>query len=212
MKQAEKTLRKRGEKLFLLTTNNERLPFIASLQEMTSAGNSVNNRAHGFKGLSLKHTLDASDTLILPGMYCQRNVDSENTYLIDNYWPEPNYDNLVYMFLMRCNCVVDLLREVIEINPEDETQIKIKWKLYASNILVNKGTTKRSFRENDNKLTDASFSYVHIPRSYGVQLFDRMKICDKLYRIESIDDSLVDDNGKTGVDIVQIQFMDEEAE
>jgi hypothetical protein len=205
----EKTVHKLGEQMYLIK-DKDKLPFKMSVKESTRATYSQNNRANFFEGQSLKYTTDTTHTEIKLGDYIERGCDNSLPYFVASTIPEPySKASLIYIYLMRCNSKIDIRRVGEAVDPTDPTQvIKVKTDI-ATNQWINRDITTRSMKSTDGGLIDQTIHIIYIPRTIGTKIGDFIKIRDDtVLRVDSINDTLVNPDLLTGVDILQCIFYD----
>lgn len=203
---------KLGEQMYLIQ-GEKRIPFKMSAKESTRATYSQNNRANFFEGQSFKYADDnGTPTEIHLGDYIERACDPLLPYFVASLIPEPlSQDTLVYAYLMRCNAKIDLWRLTKDVDPDDPTHIITVPEDIVTDLWVNKDVTTRSMKSMDSGLLDQAIYIVHLPKSVGAQIGDRLTMKDgRVYRVESVNDTLVNPSMLTGVDILQLTFSDED--
>jgi len=209
MQQFEKIIHRQGETLHLITASTS-LPFKASLTESTKATYSVNNRANFFQGQSLKRTLDGTSNVEV-GDYFTRDTDDNKVYFVMSTIPEPRCTNLMFMYVVRCNTKITITRYSESVDPNDETQ-SIKGDVaIATDVWANKDVVTRSMKGTNDGLLDQAIYLVYLPRKYGVKLMDKVCIGDVIYRVESINDILINADMTGGVDVLQLTYLSQKA-
>lgn len=206
----EKAIRKHGEQAYLLG-GAQKLPFKMSITESTHAVFSLNNRVNAFEGQALKTTTDVTATALKLGDYIERKCASDAPLIIIGSIPEP-YKNvgLIYVYLLRCNGKATITRTSGTVDPDDETQMVETLVPVAENVWVNRDVTTRSLKSTNTGLLDQTIYLLYIPKSYGVQVLDEVHMNQKIYRVDSINDSLVTADFINGIDVLQLTYSDDE--
>jgi hypothetical protein len=206
----EKAIRKHGEQAYLLG-GTQKLPFKMSITESTHAVFSLNNRVNAFEGQALKSTSDVSATALKLGDYVERQCAADAPLMIIGSIPEP-YKNvgLIYVYLLRCNAKATITRVSGTVDPNDETQMIEATETVADNVWVNRDVTTRSLKAINTGLLDQTIYLLYIPKSFGVKVEDEVHMNGSIYRVDSINDSLVTSDFINGVDVLQLTYSEDE--
>lgn len=209
MNRFERIVHRLGEPLYIIDGENL-LPFKASLKESTHATYSQNNRANFFEGQALKRTTDGTKTIVDVGSYIRRECDKDIPYLAAATLPEPtSNDSLCYLYLIRCNDRVTIDRYGETVDPDNPSEIITGWRPIATDIWCNKDIVTRSMKGTIDGLLDQAIYLVTLPKSFGVQVLDRVKIGESYFRVESKNDILSSSDLIGGLDMLQLTYFDE---
>lgn len=179
----------------------------ASLKASTKATYSLANRAYYIEGQCFRTSPD----MFAEGDYFTRENDS-GTYFVSTVQSEPLAADLVYLYGIRCNAIISIYR--CNGYADGYTDIKREWKPVAEEVYCFRDFVDRSGKTTNDGLIGQAIYTLIIPQKYHISNDDRVimkhnsdgKFKDVSFRVESVGTALVDYEGISGVDTVQMSI------
>lgn len=177
----------------------------ASLKGSTNATYSLANRAYYIEGQAFKGKYCVGD-------YFRRKCERENVYMVSTINSEPLAQDLVYLFAMRCNAVITIMRYKGRQNDEYGDVKDIFEEVYKD-IPVYRDFTTRSGKQTNDGLIDQAIYTLILPHRFMLSEKDRIimktniggEYADRAYYVENIGNALAEYGGE-GIDTVQLSL------
>ncbi|MGN1303789.1 MAG: hypothetical protein ACI4YB_02010 [Oscillospiraceae bacterium] len=177
----------------------------ASLKGSTNATYSLANRAYYIEGQAFKGKYCVGD-------YFRRKCERENVYMVSTINSEPLAQDLVYLFAMRCNAVITIMRYKGRQNDEYGDVKDIFEEVYKD-IPVYRDFTTRSGKQTNDGLIDQAIYTLVLPHRFMLSEKDRIimktniggEYADRAYYVENIGNALAEYGGE-GIDTVQLSL------
>lgn len=172
----------------------------ASLKESTKATYSLAGRAYYVEGQCEKGTPQIS-----VGDYFKRECDTGD-YFIESVLPEPLADDVVYIYAIKSNCKIDILRATSSRN--DSGDKESNFETVYSDVLCFKDVSTRSQKsQNDGKIDQTIYTII-LPHKFMLSEGDRVLMSANVkgeevkqpYMVESVGNQVV------GSDTAQLSF------
>lgn len=179
----------------------------ASLKPSTKATYSLANRAYYVEGQCFR----TSPNMFAEGDYFTRNSDGK-IYLVSTIQAEPLAPDLVYLYGIKCNAVISLFREKVIIDEYGDR--KKEWVPSAENIYCYRDFVDRSGKTTNDGLIPQEIFTLIISHKYHISDGDRVimkfnsdgEYKDVKFRVESVGTALVNLEGTSGVNTVQMSL------
>lgn len=177
----------------------------ASLKSSTSAVYNLANRAYYIEGQAFKADYRAGD-------YFSRECESEAVYMIATVVSEPLAPDLAYIYAMRCNAVITIMRyKGRECDEYDDT--KDVFEEAFKDVPVYRDFTTRSGKQTNDGLIDQAIYTMILPHRFMLSEKDRVimktniggEYIDREYFVENIGNAVAEDDG-CGVDTAQLSL------
>lgn len=177
----------------------------ASLKGSTNATYSLANRAYYIEGQAFKGKYCVGD-------YFRRKCERENVYMVSTINSEPLAQDLVYLFAIRCNAVITIMRYKGRQNDEYGDVKDIFEEVYKD-IPVYRDFTTRSGKQTNDGLIDQAIYTLILPHRFMLSEKDRIimktniggEYADRAYYVENIGNALAEYGGE-GIDTVQLSL------
>lgn len=177
----------------------------ASLKSSTSAVYNLANRAYYIEGQAFKESYRVGD-------YFSRECEPEAVYMAATIVSEPLATDLVYLYAMRCNATITLMR--YKGRGSDECgDIKDIFEEVYKDIPVCRDFTTRSGKQTNDGLIDQAIYTLILPHKYLISEKDRIimktnvggEYADRAYFVENIGNAVAEDDG-CGIDTAQLSL------
>lgn len=177
----------------------------ASLKSSTSAVYNLANRAYYIEGQAFKESYRVGD-------YFSRECEPESVYMVATIVSEPLATDLVYLYAMRCNATITLMR--YKGRRSDECgDIKDIFEEVYKDIPVYRDFTTRSGKQTNDGLIDQAIYTLILPHKYLISEKDRIimktnvggEYADRAYFVENIGNAVAEDDG-CGIDTAQLSL------
>lgn len=177
----------------------------ASLKSSTSAVYNLANRAYYIEGQAFKESYRVGD-------YFSRECEPEAVYMVATIVSEPLATDLVYLYAMRCNATITLMR--YKGRRSDECgDIKDIFEEVYKDIPVYRDFTTRSGKQTNDGLIDQAIYTLILPHKYLISEKDRIimktnvggEYADRAYFVENIGNAVAEDDG-CGIDTAQLSL------
>lgn len=177
----------------------------ASLKSSTSAVYNLANRAYYIEGQAFKESYRVGD-------YFSRECEPEAVYMAATIVSEPLATDLVYLYAMRCNATITLMR--YKGRGSDECgDIKDIFEEVYKDIPVYRDFTTRSGKQTNDGLIDQAIYTLILPHKYLISEKDRIimktnvggEYADRAYFVENIGNAVAEDDG-CGIDTAQLSL------
>ena len=188
---------KHGE---FIDINNQRLK--ASIVESTKATYSMAGRSYFVQGQVFK-----GKPAIKVGDYFKRKVD-KNTYFINTLLPEPQAEDLFFMYAVMCNATISIYRTVESVRNEygDKESNTI---LMDKDVCCYLDVSTRSNKATNDGMIDQSIYTLMLPHNFmlseGDNITAPMNISGEtgtgIFRVESIGSQVI------GIDMAQLLLI-----
>lgn len=177
----------------------------ASLKPSTKATYSLANRAYYIEGQCFK----TAPEMFAVGDYFTRSSDGKK-YFVSTIQPEPLAPDLVYMYGIQCNAVIDIYRYTEHM--DENCDKKRDWELIAEEVYCYRDFVDRSEKTTNDGLIPQEIFTLIIPHKCHISDGDRVvmmfnsngKYQRTNFRVESVGTSLVALSGESGVNTVQM--------
>ena len=177
----------------------------ASLKSSPSAVYNLANRAYYIEGQAFKESYRVGD-------YFSRECEPEAVYMVATIVSEPLATDLVYLYAMRCNAAITLMR--YKGRGSDECgDIKDIFEEVYKDIPVYRDFTTRSGKQTNDGLIDQAIYTLILPHKYLISEKDRIimktnvggEYADRAYFVENIGNAVAEDDG-CGIDTAQLSL------
>lgn len=177
----------------------------ASLKGSTNATYSLANRAYYIEGQAFKGKYCVGD-------YFRRKCERENVYMVSTINSEPLAQDLVYLFAMRCNAVITIMRYKGR-QTDEYGDVKDIFEEVYKDIPVYRDFTTRSGKQTNDGLIDQAIYTMILPHRFMLSEKDRIimktniggEYADRAYYVENIGNALAEYGGE-GIDTVQLSL------
>lgn len=179
----------------------------ASLKASTKAVYSLANRAYYIEGQCFRTFPD----MFAEGDYFTRENDS-GKYFVSTVQSEPLAADLVYLYGIKCNAIISIYRCKGYANSSSD--MKREWEPVAEDIYCFRDFVDRSGKTTNDGLIDQAIYTLIIPQKYRISDDYRVvmkhnsdgKFKDVSFRVESVGTALVDYEGISDINTVQMSL------
>lgn len=177
----------------------------ASLKTSTSAVYNLANRAYYIEGQAFKDDYRVGD-------YFRRKCEPEAVYMAATIVSEPLAADLVYLYAMRCNGIITIMRYKGR-QTDEYGDIKDVFEEAFKDVPVYRDFTTRSGKQTNDGLIDQAIYTLILPHKYLLSEKDRIimktnvggEYADRAYYVENIGNALAEYGGE-GIDTVQLSL------
>ena len=177
----------------------------ASLKTSTSAVYNLANRAYYIEGQAFKDDYRVGD-------YFRRKCEPEAVYMAATIVSEPLAADLVYLYAMRCNGIITIMRYKGR-QTDEYGDMKDVFEEAFKDVPVYRDFTTRSGKQTNDGLIDQAIYTLILPHKYLLSEKDRIimktnvggEYADRAYFVENIGNAVAEDDG-FGVDTVQLSL------
>ncbi len=179
----------------------------ASLKASTKATYSLANRAYYIEGQCFR----TAPVMFAEGDYFTRENDG-GIYFVSTVQSEPLAADLVYLYGIRCNAVISIYR--CKGYADNNADKKREWSPVAEEIYCFRDFVDRSGKTTNDGLIGQAIYTLIIPQKYRISDGDKVvmkhnsdgEFKDVCFRVESVGTALVDYEGVSGVNTVQMSI------
>lgn len=177
----------------------------ASLKGSTNASYSLANRAYYVEGQAFKGDYQVGD-------YFRRKCEKNNVYMVSTISSEPLADDLVYLYAMRCNAVITIIR--YKGRQADECgDIKDIFEEVYTDIPAYRDFATRSDKQTNDGRIDQAIYTLTLPHRFLLSEKDRVimkanidgEYADRAFYVESTGNA-ISEYGGVGVDTAQLSL------
>ena len=177
----------------------------ASLKTSTSAVYNLANRAYYIEGQAFKDDYRVGD-------YFRRKCEPESVYMAATIVSEPLAADLVYLYAMRCNGIITIMRYKGR-QTDEYSDMKDVFEEAFKDVPVYRDFTTRSGKQTNDGLIDQAIYTLILPHKYLLSEKDRIimktnvggEYADRAYFVENIGNAVAEDDG-FGVDTAQLSL------
>lgn len=179
----------------------------ACLETATSAAYSMVDREFLFKGnMVIPFNFNTHE---LSGMYFQRDIVPNTSYLMISAIPEPTSPKICFVYAVQCNSKVSILKRV-----EGDMDSRDQWgniinKYYKLNLEIPCYwyTTLRSYKIQNNGKLDQAIYTMYIPAKYKLSPMDKVlkktfvdgEYKEEVFNVDSVETALTRENESNGI-------------
>lgn len=177
----------------------------ASLKTSTSAVYNLANRAYYIEGQAFKDDYRVGD-------YFRRKCEPEAVYMAATIVSEPLAADLVYLYAMRCNGIITIMRYKGR-QADEYGDTKDVFEEAFKDVPVYRDFTTRSGKQTNDGLIDQAIYTLILPHKYMLSEKDRVimktniggEYADREYFVENVGNAVAEYDG-FGVDTAQLSL------